>query len=219
MSEVKATERKIDPGLVEIYGRAPDKQAYVRGYLDYFAHILQQLDTAVIEQIIVALQAAAERGSIIYLIGNGGSAANASHMANDLAFGATRDGYPPFRVVTLADNVSIMTAIANDTDYSQIFVRQLRNLLQPQDVVFALSASGNSANVVKAIQFANEIGAVTIGCGGFDGGELSRMADLHLYVPSNRGEYGPVEDVMMVLDHLIHSYVLLSRHGTLERQE
>lgn len=211
-------EPRIESGLAEIYNGAASKQAYVRGYLSYFALILEQLDPAVIEQIIDSLEAAAERGSTIYLIGNGGSAANASHMANDLAFGATLDGFPPFRVVTLADNVSIMTAIANDTDYSEIFVRQLRNMLKPEDVIIALSVSGNSPNVVKGVQFANDVGAVTIGCGGFDGGELSRLADIYLYVPSKRGEYGPVEDVMMVLDHLIHSYLVLSRQGTLEHQ-
>lgn len=203
--------------LTTSFHAAPDKKEYARQYLRYFSQILAQLDVQVIEKIIETLEGAAERGSTIFLIGNGGSAANASHMANDLAFGASLDGFPPFRVFCLTDNVPIMTALANDTNYSQIFVRQLRNLLQPKDVVIALSVSGNSPNVVEAVRFAKERNVITIGCGGFDGGELSREANIYLHVPTQRGEYGPVEDVMMVLDHLIHSYFVLSRRGTLER--
>lgn len=203
--------------LATSFQAASSKQEYARQYLSYFSHLLNQLDVRVIEQIIEAIEDAAEQGSTIFLLGNGGSAANASHMANDLAFGASLDGFPPFRVFCLTDNVPIMTALANDMNYSQIFVRQLHNLLQPKDVVVALSVSGNSPNVVEAVRFAKERGAVTIGCGGFDGGELGKEADIYLHVPTKRGEYGPVEDVMMVLDHLIHSYFVLSRRGTLER--
>jgi D-sedoheptulose 7-phosphate isomerase len=203
--------------LATSFQAAPGKQEYARQYLRYFIHILTQLDVRVIEQIIETLEGAAERGNTIFLIGNGGSAANASHMANDLAFGASLDGFPPFRVFCLTDNVPIMTALANDMNYSQIFVRQLNNLLQPNDVVIALSVSGNSPNVVEAVRFAKGRNAITIGCGGFDGGELGQEADIYLHVPSKRGEYGPVEDVMMVLDHLIHSYFVLTRCGTLER--
>jgi D-sedoheptulose 7-phosphate isomerase len=215
--ESHQVETQLATDLATSFQAASSKQEYARQYLRYFSHILTQLDVRVIEQIIEAIEEAAGRGSTIFLIGNGGSAANASHMANDLAFGASLDGFPPFRVFCLTDNVPIMTAVANDMNYSQIFVRQLHTLLQPKDVVIALSVSGNSPNVVEAVRFAKERDAITIGCGGFDGGELSREADIYLHVPTKSGEYGPVEDVMMVLDHLIHSYFVLSRRGTLER--
>lgn len=204
-------------GLEEEFRQAHDLQDYVRRYLRYLSSILEQLDTAGIERIITALAEAAERRSTIYLLGNGGSASTASHMANDLAVGTWMADYPPFRVVSLTDNVAVMTAIANDTNYARLFVDQLRNLLRPDDVVFALSVSGNSANVLEAVRFANGRGATTIGCGGFDGGALKSAVDIYLHVPSKPGEYGPVEDVMMILDHIIHSYFLLSRRGVLQR--
>jgi D-sedoheptulose 7-phosphate isomerase len=214
---IKTINTTESVGLDERFRHSSDQKEYIRGYLDYFASILDRLDVDVIEQIIVSLESAAERNSSIFLFGNGGSAANASHMANDLAIGARVPGHPPFRVYCLSDNVPIMTAIANDEDYSQIFVSQLRYLLRPDDVVIGFSVSGNSENVLEAIQYAKEEGAISIGCGGFDGGDLRQSADIYLHVPSHPGEYGPVEDVMMVLDHLMHSYFVLSRTGTLQR--
>ena len=204
-------------GLEERYRQARDAQDYIKNYFEYLSEILEQLNVTVIEKIITTLVEAAERGSTIYLIGNGGSAATASHMANDLAVGAWTPNYPPFRVVSLSDNVAILTAIANDTDYSRLFVSQLRNLVLPEDIVYALSVSGNSPNVVDAVRFASSKGAITIGCGGFDGGKLKGLVDIFLYVPSNPGEYGPVEDIMLILDHIIHSYLLLSRRGNLSQ--
>jgi D-sedoheptulose 7-phosphate isomerase len=171
----------------------------------------------VIEKMIAVLADAARRGSTIYLVGNGGSAATASHMANDLVVGAWLPDHPPFRVVSLTDNVAVMTAIANDTDYASLFANQLRNLLRADDVLLALSVSGNSPNVLEAVRLASERGAATIGCCGFDGGALPELVDVCLHIPSNHGEYGPVEDVMMILDHVIHSYFMLSRSGTLRR--
>ena len=202
--------------LEEHYQNTRNTHGYIKGYIEYLSGILKQIDVNVIDRIISTLIKASERGSTIYVLGNGGSASIASHMANDLAVGAWMSEYPPLRVVSLNDNVPVMTAIANDTDYSQIFSDQLRYLLQPEDVVIALSVSGNSPNVVKAVQFAKGKGATTIGCGGFDGGRLKQLTEVYLYVPSEPGEYGPVEDVMMILVHIIHSYLLLSRKGTLK---
>jgi len=202
--------------LEEHYHNARNTQGYIQGYIKYLSGILDQIDVNVIDKIISTLITASKRGSTIYVLGNGGSASIASHMVNDFAVGAWMSEYPPLRVVSLADNVAVMTAIANDTDYSRIFSDQLRYLLRPEDVVIALSVSGNSPNVVKAVQFANDNGATTIGCGGFDGGRLKQLAEVYLYVPSEPGEYGPVEDVMMILVHIICSYLILSRRGTLK---
>lgn len=202
--------------LEEHYQNARNTQGYIKGYMEYLTGIFDQLDINVIDKIITTLIKASERESTIYVLGNGGSASIASHMANDLAVGAWMSEYPPLKVVSLNDNIPVMTAIANDTDYSHIFSDQLRYLVQPGDVVVAFSVSGNSPNVVKAVKFANDKGAITIGCGGFDGGRLKQLTEVYLHVPSEPGEYGPVEDVMMILVHIIHSYLLLSRKGSLK---
>lgn len=204
--------------LESIYQNGATIEQFTRGYLRYFADMLSRLDVDVISQIIEALSAAAASGNVIYILGNGGSAGNASHMANDLMVGAWLPDHPPFRVVALTDNVPIITAVANDFGYEHVFTMQLRNLLQSGDVVIAFSVSGNSPNVVEAVRLANQREAVTIGCGGFDGGQLKEVASVFLHVPSHPGEYGPVEDAMMVLNHLIHAYFTLSRKGTLRRQ-
>ena len=206
-------------GLEEYYPQARDIQDFIRWYFYYLDNILKQLDTAVIEQMIEVLAETAQRGSTIYVVGNGGSAATASHMVNDLTVGAWLPDYPPFRMVSLTDNVPVMTAIANDFDYTCLFVNQLRSLLHPGDVVLALSVSGNSPNVLEAVRFARQRGAVTIGCCGFDGGALWKLTDICLHVPTHLGEYGPVEDVMMILNHVIHAYFMLSRRGTLQRSQ
>jgi D-sedoheptulose 7-phosphate isomerase len=202
-------------GLESLYKKAPSKREFARGYLTFLSRLLAQVDVAIIEQIIDAFVAAAERGSAIYFIGNGGSAAIASHFANDLGFGVRAPGAAPFRATSLVENMSVVTALANDEGYANIFVRQLEGLLQPRDVVVALSVSGNSPNIVEAVRYAQEIGAQTIACTGFDGGALREAADISLHVPTRRGEYGPVEDLFMILDHLVYSYLRLERRGHL----
>lgn len=206
-------------GLEERYCQARDTQDYIKYYLKYLSEILELIDVTVIEKIISTLIEAAKRNSTIFLLGNGGSATTASHMANDLGVDVWTPTHPSFRAVSLTDNVAIMTAIANDTDYSQLFVIQLRNFLLPNDVVVALSASGNSKNVLEAVRFASGRGAIIIGCSGFGGGELKSMVDIHLNVPSLPGEYGPVEDVMVIMDHIIYSYLRFSRKGSLRRND
>ncbi|HEV8660583.1 MAG TPA: SIS domain-containing protein, partial [Thermoanaerobaculia bacterium] len=114
----------------------------------------------------------------------------------------------PFQAMSLTDNVPIMTAIANDYGYEQVFVLQLKTLAAAGDVIVAISASGNSPNVLRAIEWGNEIGAITVGLTGFDGGELRRLAQIAVHVPTSKGEYGPVEDIHMVLDHLIGSFLM-----------
>jgi D-sedoheptulose 7-phosphate isomerase len=117
----------------------------------------------------------------------------------------------------LSDNQAILTALANDEGYEKVFIRQLEVMLQPEDVVVALSVSGNSSNVVAAVQYANDLGALTIGLTGFDGGELRKLVDIGLHVPTSKGEYGPAEDVFQILDHLIYTYLRMKRVGRLTR--
>ena len=201
--------------LESLYAETRSKREFATGYLAYLSDLLVQLDVGVIEQIIDSFAAAGERGNTIYFLGNGGFAATASHFANDIGFGTRAPGVKPFKTISLVDNVAVLTALANDEGYANVFIRQLEGIVQPDDVVVALSVSGNSANVVEAVRYAKEIGALTIGCTGFDGGAVRKIADISLHVPTLRGEYGPVEDVFMILDHLIYSYLRLERRGHL----
>src|SRR5207245_4578669 len=114
----------------------------------------------------------------------GGSAATASHFACDLAKGTQAAGLPAFRVVSLSDNVPLMTAWANDTNYCRIFAEQLATLVRPADIVIAISASGNSSNILAAAGVARELGALTIALTGQEGGKLSRLAELAICVPA-----------------------------------
>ncbi len=144
----------------------------------------------------------------VFIMGNGGSAVNASHFACDLSKGTLKRLYDPnekrFRVTSLTDNIATITAYANDLSYEDIFVQQLRNLAQPEDLIIVLSGSGKSSNIIRVLQYAKEINAKTIALLGFDGGEAIKMADCPILVPSNH--YGRIEDTHLVLHHLITSY-------------
>ena len=202
-------------GLESRYAEARSKREFATCYLAYLSELMAQIDVSVIEWIIDAFVTAGGRGNAIYFIGNGGSAVTASHYANDLGIGTRAPGVKPFKAISLVDNIAVMTALANDEGYDNVFVRQLEGVLQPGDVVVALSVSGKSTNVIEAVRYAKEIGALTIGCTGFDGGVLREMAEISLHIPTLRGEYGPVEDVFMILDHVIYSYLRLERRGHL----
>jgi D-sedoheptulose 7-phosphate isomerase len=139
--------------------------------------------------------------SQIFIIGNGGSASTASHMANDLSKATIVAGKPRMRVIALTDNVSIITAWANDSSYDDIFKEQLENLLQQGDLVLGISASGNSPNVLRAMEFARKRQAVTIGWTGRTGGKLKDLVDECLQPPTD--DVGMIESVHMVLDHLV----------------
>jgi len=153
------------------------------------------------EEIISALLLARESGKRIYICGNGGSASTASHMASDLNKTAGRKDAKGFRAVSLADNIPAMLAWANDASYEDIFVEQLRNHLESGDVVIGISGSGNSANVLKTIEYANNEGATTIGLSGFQGGKLAKLARISYVVPNNC--MMQIEDVHLLIEHLV----------------
>ncbi len=137
----------------------------------------------------------------VYLIGNGGSAATAAHMMNDLNKFTAMGELPRFRAFALTDNIPYLTAIANDQAYADIFVESLRNFLRPDDVVIAISGSGNSANVVKAVEYARAQRATVIGFCGSPGGRLAQIADIKVIIPSPK--ITQQEDGHMILDHVI----------------
>lgn len=193
--------------LDKIFSDCSNVVEYSKSYFEYLSQVLQRIDMKSISCFVDELNSARKRKAKIYFIGNGGSAATASHFANDLAIG-TRSFENPYQVISLCDNVSIITAIGNDYSYENIFYLQLKALLQPKDMVVAISASGNSPNLIKAINYANELGAVTVGLTAFDGGELKKVAQHSVHVPTEKGEYGPAEDAHMVIDHLLNTYLV-----------
>lgn len=184
-----------------------DPVAFAAAYIEYLKSVLTGVDTLEIGQFVKTLLDARQRGATIFFIGNGGSAATASHFANDLAIG-TNEYDQPFRAISLTDNVPILSAIGNDFGYEEIFVRQLRVLGRKGDVLVAISASGNSPNLLRAMEHAKQTGIRTVAITAFDGGKMKLMADEGIHVPTEPKEYGPAEDVHMVLDHLVGAYLM-----------
>ena len=184
-----------------------DPVTFAKNYISYLQEILQRIDTSQIARFVEILLDARERGATVFFIGNGGSAATASHFANDLAIG-TNDYQKPLRAVSLTDNTPIITAIVNDFGYEEIFVRQLRILGKEEDVLVGISASGNSPNLIKAFEYSLSTGIKTVAISAFDGGKLKNMAETIIHVPTELKEYGVAEDAHMVLDHLVASYLM-----------
>lgn len=173
----------------------------IHQYLTGVQQVLDRIPLDALEEAIDVLLSAAYVGSTIFIMGNGGSAATASHFACDLAKGAIVPGGPRFRAIALTDNVPLITAWSNDVAYEDIFAEQLCNLIGRGDVVVAFSGSGNSPNVLRAVALARQQGGITIGFSGFDGGQLSRVVDVPVAVPCHCMEQ--IEDVHLVLCHLM----------------
>jgi D-sedoheptulose 7-phosphate isomerase len=173
----------------------------LREYLRQVREALAAVSEEEVLRIGEALLRARQRGSTVYLLGNGGSASTASHAANDLTKTGSVDGGPALRTVSLPDNVSMLTAWANDTSFENVFSAQLEALLRPGDLVVAISGSGNSPNVLGAVETAREMDALSVGLTGFAGGRLREMADLSVVVPALA--QGPIEDVHLILVHVL----------------
>lgn len=173
----------------------------IEHYIEQVTQTLSHLPLDRIQDVVEVLLSANYVGSTVFIVGNGGSAATASHFACDLAKGTITPGRPRFRVTALTDNVPLMTAWSNDVAYEDLFVEQLRSLMRRGDVLVGISGSGNSPNVLKAVELARQSGGVTLGFSGFEGGELSEMVDIPVVVPSQCMEQ--IEDVHLTLCHLV----------------
>lgn len=184
------------------------KEKFINGYVTKLKNLLDSTDISAISRIIDLLEKTQDSRGAVYVLGNGGSSATASHMANDLNVGLKRRGIRKFNVISLADNSPVITAISNDIGYENIFYMQLEDVLKPEDLIIAISCSGNSPNITKAVKYAKEIGSQIVGCTGFDGGELKQLSDVCFHVDTPKGEYGLVEDMHMILDHIIYSYYI-----------
>ena len=170
-------------------------------YFQELKETIDQLSMEEIQKVIDALQEARLKGRKIFIMGNGGSASTASHFVCDLGKNTRRQGWPNFKVIGLADNMAIFSALANDEGYGNVFSQQLANLVEADDVVIGISASGKSPNVLNAIEVAHQADALTIGMSGYDGGQLAGMVDISVHVPSYCIEH--VEDIHLMLEHMI----------------
>lgn len=180
---------------------------HIDNYLFTIKSLLDNLDRKSVEEVAKLIESAFHNDKRIFIMGNGGSAATASHWANDFSKSISFNK-KHLKAMSLTDNVSLMTAIGNDDGYDQIFVNQLRVFMEEGDIVIGISASGNSSNIIKALMHAKEQGARTIGIVGFDGGAVKNIVDLSIHIETPPGLYGPVEDIHLLLDHMISSYII-----------
>ena len=169
---------------------------------DYFSKLMSAVngvDNEAVNVWINRLARARDEGSIVFIAGNGGSAASASHFATDLSKGSSYGKPKRFRVVALTDSISTITAYANDVSYDVVFAEQLRNLGKPGDVLITISGSGSSPNIIRVIEVAQELSIDVVALTGFAGGASGPLADIHINVPSDH--MGCIEDVHMALCH------------------
>jgi D-sedoheptulose 7-phosphate isomerase len=180
---------------------------YLNDYVGRLTDILNKIDPEKLAAVITTFIDAFKSGNTIYVVGNGGSAATASHMQADFRFFVRYFSKFRPKIIALTDNVPMITAIGNDNNFDDVFVEQMRGQFVAGDVLIAISASGNSPNLVKAAEFANELGGKTIAFVGFLGGKLNEISTVPLYTPNPKGDYGPIEDVHMILNHIIVNYL------------
>ncbi len=167
---------------------------------------LESIDLEKIEEAIAILAVARDEGRRIFVCGNGGSASTASHFATDLVKGASFGRNKRFRIMALTDSLPTITAYSNDVNYDCIFAEQLQNFAEPGDVVIAFSGSGNSPNVLCALEYANSIGCRTVAFTGRDGGKLARLAELNIQV--SHPHMGRIEDLHLIAMHMIGYYFM-----------
>ncbi|MEZ5400005.1 MAG: SIS domain-containing protein [Bryobacteraceae bacterium] len=179
---------------------------YTETYKRDLFQTLDKIDLTKVDQAIDWLREARDAGRTIFVCGNGGSASTASHFACDIVKGASFQREKRFRIQALTDSLPTMTAYSNDVGYDCVFEEQLRNFAQPGDVVMAISGSGNSPNVLRAVGYANGAGCRTIGLTGRDGGKLGAMAQLNVQVPAPH--MGRIEDAHMIVCHMIGYYFM-----------
>ena len=184
---------------------ASNAGAFATEYFERVKRALDDIDVDRIAQIATVLDQARRDGRTIFVAGNGGSATTATSMANDLGFDIVKKtGIDlPFRFLAVTDNTAAITAIANDVGYEDIFVNQIRIHYRPGDLLIVISASGNSPNAIRAAEWVKAAGGMVIALLGFTGGMLMGLSDIVLHVPTEAGEYGPVEDAHLIVNHVL----------------
>ena len=181
-------------------------EAFVENYIAQNLALLKSLDARAIARIIAEFSKARDARKRIYAIGNGGSASTASHFVNDMGKGASIGRETRFKTIPLTDNVEWMTALSNDLCYEDVYVEQLKNFAESGDILLAISGSGNSENVLRAVRYANKVGCVTVGFTGFEGGKLRELVQHCVVIPSDH--MGRIEDMHLILQHMICYYFI-----------
>lgn len=189
---------------------------FSKDYIDYLKILLDNLDHQALNSCFEVLESARIKKNKIFIIGNGGSASTASHIGNDFGLASLKTSHKkksiPYKIISLTDNNAIISALGNDNGFDNIFVEQLKVLFEKGDVLISISASGNSKNLIKACEWVNENDGTTIGWLGFDGGKLKNICNQSIIINSPIGEYAPVEDIHLIINHIIvtwmHSYLI-----------
>ena len=181
-------------------------------YIGLLKSCLTNMDLDALEKIGDLFDKSCIEGNTIYCAGNGGSAATAAHLSTDLFFGRRLLGETRPKILNLVSNVPLMTALSNDVSYDDVFLEQLNGLFEKGDVLVVISASGNSQNILKAVDFAKEQGGRTVGLVGFDGGNLKSRCDICIHVPTPIGLYELVEDAHHSMCHMLSQYLKFKSH-------
>ena len=191
--------------LNQAYNEVSTIGQYSKKYFSYLGKVLESIDEDEINKLGDLFESAREGGNTIFVAGNGGSSTTATTMANDIGFDILKKTGidKAFRVLSLSDNNAVITAIANDVGYENIFINQLKIHYRSGDSIILISASGNSPNILKAAEWVKDKGGAIIGFLGFTGGKLIDFCDVKIHVQSEPGEYGPVEDAHLIMNHIL----------------
>ena len=191
--------------IEKIFSESNNIQDFAKGYFNYLNNVLNNIDLKSLEHLVEVFEKARKNNMTIFVAGNGGSAATATTMANDIGFDILKKTgtKTPFKVFALTDNNSVITAIANDVGYVNIFINQLKIHYREGDSLLVISASGNSENVIKSAEWVKSKGGDVFGFLGFTGEKLSSICDNYLHIKCEPGEYGPVEDAHLIINHIL----------------
>ncbi len=200
-------EKKVHhmKSIKTISSQSNSPSEFMSQYISYLKDVLSNIDVKQVDKLALSLEKARRNGNTIFIIGNGGSATTASSMANDLGFDIIKKTKTkkPFKFLSLTDNNSVITAIANDVGYEEVFVNQLKIHYRKGDQLIIISASGNSPNLVSAAKWFKSQKGKVISFLGFDGGKLKRISDIILHAKTEKGDYGPVEDSHLIINHVL----------------
>jgi D-sedoheptulose 7-phosphate isomerase len=174
---------------------------HITKYLDDLKGIINSIDHRSLEKTIEIIKKARQEDKRIFVFGNGGSAATANHFAADFGKNAVKGDANRFKIISLSNNISSITACGNDIGFETVFEEQLKNLMHDGDLVICISASGNSPNIVRAVEYVRKRGGTIIGITGFDGGKLGKMSDININIASD--SYEQIEDMHLVITHII----------------
>jgi D-sedoheptulose 7-phosphate isomerase len=193
------------------FSSAPVTQTVISDHFAEVSRALSQLAANSVDQLAGLFRSARDRRAFIYIAGNGGSASTASHWVNDLGKATKRSGQLPLKVMSLTDNVPWFSALSNDEGYERSLAGQLENFASPGDLLVCISASGNSANLIRAVELAQKRQVITVALLGFDGGALNTMVDFPICVATQKGAYELVEDIHSIICHAVVKSLVADR--------